>query len=89
MEVIRIPKLLIMLGTVPILRPTHVCRRWCLEKLLAAMVSVIGGYSSDEAAGILIVTIAGWSDVKICKYEECTLLNSCGAVNQKAVSVCA
>jgi hypothetical protein len=53
------------------------------------MVSVIGGYSSDEAAGILIVTIADWSDVKICKYEECTLLNSCGAVNQKAVSVCA
>ena len=59
-EVIRIPKLLIMSGTVPILRPIHAYRKWCLEKLLAAMVSVIGGYSSDEAAGMLIVTIAGW-----------------------------
>ena len=88
-EVIRIPKLLIMLGTVPILRPTHVCRRWCLEKLLAAMVSVIGGYSRDEAAGMLMVTIADWSDVKMCKYEDCALLNSFGTVNQKAVSVCA
>jgi hypothetical protein len=53
------------------------------------MVSVIGGYSRDEAAGMLIVTIAGWSDVKICRYDDCALLNSCGTVNQKAVSVCA
>lgn len=69
------------------MRPTHSYRKWCLEELLAAMVSVIGGYNRDEAAGMLIVTIAAWSDVKICKYEECALLNSCGTVNQKVVSV--
>ena len=50
---------------------------------------MIGGYVRGEAAGMLMVTIAGWSVVKICRYDECEFLNSCGAVNQKAVSVCA